>query len=321
MRLGATLHELFVTWAMRVHTPEAVPVVLTRHRVYVLPTRAGLGYTVALLVMLLGAINYNLSLGYVLTFLLGGLGVVTILHTFRNLAGMSIQPGRASSVYAGETVVFHLLLRVNSPRRQIRLWLQDGDSISTDPDEGAACEAALRLPSAHRGWLALPRVGIETFYPLGLVRAWAYCAPEFRCLVYPRPATKAPPLPWAAGDAGGQRPGSRGNDDFAGLRDHQPADPPRHVAWKTAAHQGPDLPLLTKQFSGATAARVWLDWDALPVGMAVEERLSVLTRWALDTDADGLFWGLRLPGRTLAPASGHEHLQAVLTALALHGQS
>lgn len=321
MRLAAVLHERFVTWAMRVHTPEAAPVVLTRHRVYVLPTRSGVGYAVALQVMLLGAINYNLSLGYLLTFLLGGLGMVTILHTFGNLAGMSISPGRAPSVYAGETAVFHILLRVNRPRRQIRLWLQDGDSTSIDPDDGATCEATLQLPTAHRGWLALPRVGIETFFPLGLVRAWAYCAPDFRCLVYPRPAAKAPPLPWAAGDSGGQRPGSRGNDDFTGLRDHQPADPPRHVAWKTAARLGPDLPLMTKQFGGAAAARVWLDWDALPAGMAVEERLSALTRWALDAHADGLSWGLRLPGRMLAPATGHEHLQAALTALALHGQS
>ena len=44
--------------------------ILTQRRVFVLPTRQGLAYAVSLLVMLVGAINYNLSLGYALVFLL-----------------------------------------------------------------------------------------------------------------------------------------------------------------------------------------------------------------------------------------------------------
>ena len=45
------------------------PVVLDRKRIYILPTRRGLLFAVFLLVMLLGSINYALSLGFVLTFL------------------------------------------------------------------------------------------------------------------------------------------------------------------------------------------------------------------------------------------------------------
>jgi uncharacterized protein (DUF58 family) len=320
MRIADALHEQFVRWALRVRPPEPSPIVLTQRRVYVLPTAAGIGYAMALLVMLIGAINYNLSLGYALTFTLAGLGVVAILHTFRNLVRLQIAPGRAMPVFAGETAQFHLLLRGENERRQIRLWLPTDDSVVVDVPAGANAEACLRLPTRQRGWLALPRVGLETRYPLGLVRTWSYCAPDFRCLVYPRPATDAPPLPWSAGDSGGNRPGSHGSDDFAGLRSHQPADSPRHVAWKAAARLGPDAPLMTKQFAGAAAARVWLDWDELP-GLAVEGRISILTRWALDAHADGLAWGLRLPGSTLAPGSGQEHLHSALTALALYGKS
>jgi uncharacterized protein (DUF58 family) len=320
MRLAAALHERFVTWALRVRTPEPSPVVLTQRRIYVLPTRAGLGYGMALVVMLLGAINYNLSLGYVLTFLLGGLGIVAILHTFRNLARLTIAPGRAPPVFAGETAAFHLVLRADSERRQLRLSLPGAEGSSVDVAADAGGDACLHLPAKHRGWLALPRVTLETTYPLGLVRAWAYCAPDFRCLIYPQPAPLAPPLPMGQGDAGGTRTGLRGNEDFAGLRSHQPADPPRHVAWKIAARLGPDLPLMTKQFSGAAAAQVWLDWAATPDKAKIEERLSILTRWALDAHEAGLAWGLRLPGKTIAPASGQDHLQAALTTLALHGQ-
>jgi uncharacterized protein (DUF58 family) len=269
--------------------------------------------------MLVGSINYNLSLGYVLTFLLAGLGVVAILHTFRNLVRLKVIRGRTPPVFTGERAAFHLVLAGDSERRALRLWLPDGGSTTVDVPAHDSADACLYLPTTRRGWLVLPRVGIETTWPLGLIRAWAYCAPDLRCLVYPKPATKAPPLPWAAGEQGGRRTGGRGTDDFAGLRDHHPADPPRHVAWKTAARLGDAAPLLTKQFDGAATARIWLDWQDAP-GEDIEARLSVLTRWALDAHAAGLDWGLRLPARTIEPAAGEDHLQTALTALALHGQ-
>jgi uncharacterized protein (DUF58 family) len=319
MNLTAALREQFIRWALRVKPPEESPITLGQRRVYVLPTRAGLGFAAALLTMLIGSINYNLSLGYVLTFLLAGLGVVAILHTFRNLVRLKVSRGGTAPAFAGEHATFHIVLACDIERRALRLWLPDGESTTVDIAANDSTKASLHLPTKRRGWLTLPRVGIETIWPLGLIRAWAYCAPDARCLVYPKPATKAPPLPWGAGEHGGRRAGGQGNDDFAGLRGHQPADPPRHVAWKTAARQGEDAPLLTKQFDGTAASRIWLDWNDAP-GDDTEARLSVLTRWALDAHAAGVDWGLRLPERSIAPASGEEHLQAALTALALHGE-
>ena len=320
MGLASTLNEYFVAWALRVRPPEPSPVVLGQRRVYVLPTRPGLAYAAALLVMLIGAINYNLSLGYVLTFLLAGLGVAAILHTFRNLVRLSIAPGRAPPVFAGEAACFHVTLRGGDTvdRSSIRLWLPDGGDTLVDVPKGESVDARLHMATERRGWQALPRVGLETTYPLGLIRAWAYCAPDFRCLVYPKPAIDAPPLPWAAGDSGQRQVGGRGSDDFAGLRNHQPADSPRHIAWKTAARHSDDAPLLTKQFDGAASARLWLDWASTP-GTEIEARLSLLTRWALDADRAGLSWGLHLPDKTVPLGQGAEHLHAALTSLALFG--
>lgn len=319
MNLSAALREQFIRWALRVKPPEASPITLGQRRVYVLPTRTGVGYAGALATMLIGSINYSLSLGYALTFLLAGLGVVAILHTFRNLVRLKVSRGKTAPAFAGEHVSFHLVLASEVERRALRLWLPEGENTTVDIAAHDSADACLRQPTTRRGWITLPRVGIETTWPLGLIRAWAYCAPDMRCLVYPKPAAKAPPLPWGAGEHSGRRTGGQSNDDFAGLRSHHPADPPRHVAWKTAARQGDDAPLLTKQFDGAAASRIWLDWDEAP-GDDSEARLSILTRWALDAHAVGLDWGLRLPERTLPPASGEAHLQAALTALALHGQ-
>jgi len=320
--LRGTLQEKFALWALRCRPPEPVPVVLSQRRVYVLPTRGGLLYALALLVLLVGAINYNLSLGYGLVFLLGGLGIVAILHTFRNLAGISLTVGTAAPVFAGETARFPLLLHNAEPRerRLLRLSLPGQAAIPVDvPSQGSA-RALLPMPAPRRGWLTLPRVTIDTLWPLGLVRAWSYAAPTLVCLVYPRPADAVPPAPTFAGMQGGRLPSDAGDEDFAGLRRHQPSDQPHHVAWKTAARLGPDAALQTKQFAGTAAQALWFDWAMLPATLDVETRLSILTRWVLDAEDAGLSYGLRLPGGTIPQAHGTAHTHACLKALALHGQ-
>ncbi len=323
MRIAAALQDRFIQWALRVRPPEPTPVVLSQRRVYVLPTRAGIGYAASLVVMLLGAMNYNLSLGYALTFLLAGLGVTAILHTFRNLAHLALVPGRTEPVFAGDSARFTLLLQNarSDTRRQVRLRLADGPAQVVDVAGTSSAAAYLGVAATERGWLTLPRVTVDTTWPLGLIRAWAYAVPDARCLVYPRPANIGqPPPPLAGGRTGGSVNAPSGSEDFLALRGHQLADPPRHVAWKTAARLGADAPLMTKQYADPAAQTLWLDWDALPAAMPVEERLSWLTRWTLDAHAAGLSWGLRLPGGQVAPAGGEVHLHACLRRLALHGK-
>ncbi|GAB1394798.1 DUF58 domain-containing protein [Rhodocyclaceae bacterium] len=321
--LRRRLNEQFIRWALRVRPPEPTPIHLTQRRVYVLPTRAGVLYAISLLVMLLGAINYNLSLGYVLVFLLGGLGVTTILHTFRNLAELTLDIGTPKPVFAGDIAHFPILLHNpdHHTRSLLRLYLPEQPPIMmvmTDLPPSDHSRIMLPLPATQRGWLSLPRITLETVWPLGLVRAWSYAAPDCTCLIYPRPADAVPPAPTFGGMAGGRLASDTGDEDFAGLRRHQPSDPPHHIAWKTAARQDRDAPLQTKQFSGTAAQSLWFDWTALPPDMAVEMRLSILTRWILDAESDGLAWGLRLPGQEIAQDHGPDHRHACLKALALY---
>ena len=318
--LRTHLHERFVAWALRVKAPEPVPVILSQRRVYVLPTRAGLLYALALIVMLIGAINYNLSLGYALVFLLVGVGIVTVLHTFRNLVGLALGIGACKPVFAGEMALFPLYLENLAPRTRtlIRLSLPGSTPVSTDLPAQENTRVLLPLATHRRGWQAMPRVTLETFWPLGLVRVWSYAAPGLACLVYPHPANAVPPLPTFSGMEDGRLPGDAGDEDFAGLRRHQASDPPHHVAWKTAARQGADAPLQTKQFAGTAAQSLWLDWDQLPASLDTETRLSILTRWVLEAELAGMSWGLRLPGLTLPQSHGAEHSHACLKALALH---
>ncbi|MCU0869598.1 MAG: DUF58 domain-containing protein [Burkholderiales bacterium] len=294
-------------------------VVLSQRRVYILPTRAGFAFAATLALLLLGAINYNLSLGYLLTFLLAALGLVGLLHTWRNLARLVVSAGRAEPVFAGDDAVF--TVRLENPSRHERfavgLVARDGhaarDPLHVDVPAGRDTVARVHVPAPRRGWLALGRLGLDTTWPLGLFRAWAWVGTSQRVLVWPAPEADPPPPPVrvaAAGDGAGPGPGS---DDLAGLRAYAPGDPLRHVAWKAYARSGE---LVTKQFEGQVATELEFALDTLPADLPLEARLSRLAAWVVDAHARDAAWTLRLPQATLPMASGRGHRDACLDALA-----
>src|SRR3972149_4595322 len=90
--------------------PETGTIFLAQRRVYILPTRHGITFGLALLLMLICSINYTLSLGYALTFLLAGMGLVSMLHTYRNLAHLYVSAARVEPVFVGEQAKFALPL-------------------------------------------------------------------------------------------------------------------------------------------------------------------------------------------------------------------
>jgi uncharacterized protein (DUF58 family) len=315
----ATLHR----WLFRVSGPEPAPIQLGQRRIFVLPTRFGLALALTLLVMLLASINYTLSLGFALTFLIGSVAWISIHHAFRNLVGLSIAPGKAEAVFCGAPARFGIVISNPAlrPRQGLRLAPSGGaEAIQrAEPFDLAACSSAvtdIHLATHHRGWLALPRLTLETRHPLGLIRAWSLFQPDVRCLVYPAPETDGPALPVGRETDSGLGGQGHGQDDFAGLRHHQPADSPRHVAWKAVARGGP---WRTKEFDGAGARDVHLDWNRMPASMSVEARLARLTRWVMEADRAGIDFGLSLPGTNIPPGRGSAHRHACLTRLALFG--
>ncbi|MDR3221533.1 MAG: DUF58 domain-containing protein [Candidatus Accumulibacter sp.] len=320
LRQISVLWQMLVRWMFSLRRDEQLPVVLTRRRIFILPTGAGLLYGVLLCTMLIGAINYNLSLGHALVFLLAGLGLVAMVHTFRNLLGLRISPGRAEPVFAGETA--HFMLHVENPwpetRRAFELAFGKNPQVTLNVPPGEQASIAIPCAAPRRGRLDPGHVTLASCYPLGLFRAWSYPHPSLSCLVYPKPL--AAPLPAASPgwEAAGRR-GRSGQEDFSGLRERQPNDSPRHIAWKAAARDIDNHPLLVKQFDGGAAEELWLDWAATLHARDVETRLSLLAGWVLAAEREQFRYGLRLPGRSLAPDCGPAHRDACLEALALHG--
>lgn len=61
----------------------------------------------------------------------------------------------------------------------------------------------------------------------------------------------------------------------------------------------------------------WFDFDAL-TGLDTEARLSQLALWVVNAADAGHEYGLSLRSQRLGPASGAQHRDACLRALALH---
>ncbi|SFF44407.1 Uncharacterized conserved protein, DUF58 family, contains vWF domain [Fontimonas thermophila] len=305
-------------WVMARVRRQSGPITVARGRVYILPTRFGYAFALMLLAMLLGAMNYSNSMAFLLTFLLAGLGLVCMHHTHANLVNIQLRAGSCAPVFAGD--IAHFEVRIDNPSAHPRYALAlswpkaEKQAITADVPARGSITLVLSLPTQHRGWLPAGVFSVSTEYPLGLFHAWTWAELDMRCLVFPRPAPGGIVPPATVGTNGLASGERSGQDEFAGLRSYRRGDAPRSIHWKS-------FPKLThpvvKQFAETLEQELWLDWVALP-WLDTEARLSQLTRWVLDAEAAQRSYGLRLPGRVIAPGRGDAHRIECLRALALY---
>lgn len=289
------------------------PVLLNHRRVFILPSRRGLGFVTLIALLLLIAFVYNNNLTYLLAFLLASIFFITILHSFKSLSGLILHPGQHKPVFAGESAVFeiHLNNPANSPRLNLRIDLDNSIALNLPPRG----KTTVRLLShtARRGWHRCGTVTVSTTFPLGLFRAWSPIRFNLKTLVYPKPTAREIPFPVTSDSASPEGSVKRGVDDFYGLQEYQRGDSVKHIHWKAYAKgQG----LYSRLYSGEQGTELWLNYEAAG-GHDFEERLSQLCRWILDAEKAGLHYGLALPGFKITPALGQAHRNKCLEALAL----
>jgi uncharacterized protein (DUF58 family) len=310
----ANVKKRFRTWALRRQRYDDGTVVLTQRRIYIIPTRQGFALAFVLVLMLLGDINYNLSLGYVLTFLLAMMAVMSMLHAFRNMAQLQVRAGHVEPVFAKDSArfVFHFHNSSRLDRYRIKLHDMQGHKTVFDVAAHGHSEVVLSVPTTQRGWLTTGRVALYTHFPLGLFHAWSYLHFDTRCLVYPKPLSHAPLPPGGTPDGAGKRT-IVGDEDFSGLRKYVPGDALQRIAWKVLAReQG----LQVKQFSTPIGEELWLDYSAA-AGFDDEEKLARMASWVLDAEAQELRYGLRLPDGELPANLGAAHRDECLRRIAL----
>jgi len=295
--------------------PLTPPVSLNRRNIYILPTKAGLGFIAVIVVILIGAMNYQNNLAYLLGFGLISLILVTKIETYRQLLGLTISIGHIEPVFCGQAIKVPVIIKSQSQQRF---------SIELDKQSLHSCHdlappqttLTLNLPIEKRGSHKLGLLRITSRFPLGLFYAWTPMPMDIRYLAYPKVEINPPasiPVINKETQAGANK---QGGDDFAGIKSYHPGDAPKHIHWKAYAKgQG----LQSKQFSTSQQPQRWIDWDET-VGLPLEQRLSRLTAWLLTAERNGEDFGLRMPDTIIHPDHSTEHLHHCIKVLALYQQ-
>jgi len=294
--------------------PAELPLTFEYRHIYVMPTRFGLWFGFLLALTALGGLNFNNNMTLMLGFLLAAIAQLTTLLAYRNMAGLRLEAIRAKPVFAGEAACFRILVR--NPEERNRFAIEAVSPEARDcKDIGPQNTVPLTLQqlSFQRGWMQMEPFRIENRYPLGLFRAWAVIIPRAQCLVYPKPATNPPPLPKTGrGEYGAAHRGE--GEHFHGLREFQPGDPLRRIAWRTSArHQK----LYSRVMESPSEEACELNWYLMGSG-DTEEKLSILAAWVLRAERRHIPYSLEMPGAALPTDIGDDHRDACLEILALH---
>ena len=290
-------------------------VTLTKDRVYIVPTKAGLVFLVLLLILLIGSINYEKSLGFFITFLLVGIGNISLLATWRNLAGLHLKSVNPAAVFAGEEISFNVQL-INKQmiqRHSIAISYQGSENDIVDCFANTNQLIQFRYRAEKRGLIKPGRFRLYTEFPTGLFIAWTWIDLNMSATVYPHPDKKTLSIfSKNIKDGENDMPGN-GIDNFSHLRKHQQGDNINRVSWKASAK---NEVLYTKEFTGARLETLWIDWFSINAKND-EHRLSIMTAYIINAEKNQQLYGIKLPAKNISPNLGNSHYQKCLTALAM----
>jgi uncharacterized protein (DUF58 family) len=313
-----TLKNRINTWVLRDLKPEYGTITLQRRRIYILPSHAGLLMAGAVAAMLVASINYQLSLGFLFTFLIGSIAIVAMHRTHDTLMGLQIQCLDTRPAHAGGKVVF--ILRLTNPHKHVRggLRIQFDEALKAQrevwlgPNE--QFDLQLEIPAPQRGWFACPRLKISTVYPFGIWHSWSYFWPAEKALVYPALVKEAAPPSGHGQGQGAARPGSA-QEAFSHVAPYQDGQDTRMMYWRGFARGV----LAIRQHEGESGQEHVYRMDTLPAHLHIEERLARLATALVRADLGGDRFGLVLGQENAVVDRGAAHRHTCLARLATFG--
>lgn len=295
---------------------DTLPLSVEHQRIYIVPSKRGLAFLLALLICLIASINYQLNLGYGLSFLLAGLFSASLLHTYKNLAGITLDALHANSVVCGDNAKFSLKLTNRSQQDRIGICIRYANQfVSTDIPAEQSVTVDLPLATTHRGHQPIGRLTLTSQYPIGLWTTWSYCHTPATVLVHPKPELNAPPVPRAPSDGVADSLNKGLDGDVASLRDYVPGDALTHIAWKRAARGGS---LQVRELEENTPGGDIELSVAVTELSDIESQMSRLAAWVNEAHRSGTAYSLTLNSAPIGTSSGDSHRNVCMDALAAY---
>jgi uncharacterized protein (DUF58 family) len=287
--------------------------VIGSRNIYILPSKFGLVYVVLVLSLLTGAINYQISTIFLMTFLLAVVGLISAWETQLNLKGLSIQ--FISIEDAQQGVPAQLLLLIHSQEKmRYSIEFQIGSDPKTRIEKIPAEGLQIVLPVAtfSRGVFPIPPIVISSNFPFGFFTVWSYAHFKESFYVYPQPLDPGFwPSPVMKDTISTQL--LSGDEELYELKQvEHPWGEPNRIAWKIAAKgQG----WYVKKMSSSEEHYVLFRLKDLP-DIDLETKLQHLSYWLQTAESRTDIYALDL-GITQTPyAQGEEHLKNSLRLLA-----
>jgi uncharacterized protein (DUF58 family) len=319
---------------------------LNHHNIFILPAKFGLLFLALCVLLFLLGTNYQNNLMLLLCYFLLAIFLVNLLASYINFARIHLQIGKCPEVFVGDNLHVPLWLNANNDgafpangllhfkfqaiKHKSRKKTKTQEHHPTTLVDANAFTNPINLSQKclERGKLTLPRVSIESFYPLGLYRCWTHLAFTHQITVFPKPLPCEIQLhvneQSSIKQSGEIANEQSGHDDFSHLKAYQLGEPLNHVAWKQLAK---GRGMVSKQFSTIGNHIGWLKLSdkyrnktlpnlTIELETALDKELGELCYQVIELSRTQRTFGLDLGAQCIAPNSGSGHRLACLHALA-----
>lgn len=294
--------------------------VVRENRIYIFPTSRGFLFLAMVVVLILTAATYNNNLIFILAFFLFSVFIVSMLQTHYNLRAVRLEFASSEEAFEGDRLTLNFYLLQKRPGKKRAIWLRSRSkqfkTLSCTPENLNPNENSkpmkMEVAAWKRGVHEVPEIIVETFFPLGIFRAWKVFRPEGEMIVYPKPqgSSQLSPQAYDAGDSDlGLRAGPDG--DFGELKAYRPGESYHQIAWKHYARTGD---LYTKIHWGSEDKHYLIPWRAQ--GKNFESGLSQMSAWIKQAVDENASFEMETPDTVIQPGRGYDHARQCWRALA-----
>jgi len=291
-----------------------------RRELYILPTRMGWYFGLIMTALFGIAVKFDNQAAFMMLFVLVSVALIGMIYTHNNVIGLTLSGQSSNSVFLGEHAEFPLTIKNEGNKERNAVWVVSGgfhQVMQLTPHSEQ--QVRLKLPTVQRGYVNCDPISLTSLFPIGIFFCWTKrFVSQKRCLVYPQPLDLIS-LPIDSSEAGKQENQSsarHGNDDYSGMKQYQPGDKIRDIHWPSVAKTNK---LVTVEYETLSPSSINLSWNDLPKHLSVEDKLSQLCYWVVESEKVNARYQLEMPNNTIAYDNGKAHFHTCLRTLALWG--
>jgi uncharacterized protein (DUF58 family) len=311
-KLPSSWKQRYTRW-LNHRIPVRNAVALSQKNLFIFLGNQGLVFLILILLIWIGATNFQSNLSHALAYLLLAVLFVAILQTFANMSGLRLRFVDAEPVFVGETAHFRFELASSAAHQQLEMFWPDQSPTLINLENTVGSYVLLQHRTLKRGVMKPGRFCLHTYFPLGMVRCWTWLDLDASVVVYPKPVEEDYRA-CSTGDGDEGAMAAYGSDEYFSLKPYVEGESLSRIAWKQyAAGRG----MFVRDYTELKGGSVWLDFSVM-TDANIEIRLSKLCYCALQLQQLNRPFGLKLPAQTIDVASGDAHLRSVLRALALY---